>query len=334
MQTTEQSTGKRILNWIGYRFTHGSMNFSLGIALVVVSIILTILSNVFLTVTNFTNILVNCSIAAILAAGATVAMLLGGMDISQYSLVALVGMVAAKLMEQGKYPLWLAGFVIPLLVAIACGTFNGILVGYVRIIPVITTMGMMQVYRGICYIICNAQTCMITNNSFRFIGRYYIFGLIPVSVLIMVLVYLVTGYMLKYTSFGRKVFSVGGNKQASHLSGIDTRRTIAMGMLWSSLCAGVAALVYAARLGAASPTAGEGSEMTVMASVILGGISLSGGKGKLSGTILGVLLIALIENGLTLMLVQSFYKTIVNGAILIIAVTIDLVRTNVYKKSS
>ena len=332
MQATKKSGG--VLSWFANGFRNGSMNFSLTIALVVVSVALAILSPVFLSLNNFTNILVNSAIAAILAAGATVAMLLGGMDISQYSVLALVGMVAARLMYFTDLPLILAGFIIPLLVAIACGVINGVLVGYVHIVPVITTMGMMQVYRGITYIICNAQTCMITNKAFRVMGRYYIFDVIPVSVLIMVGVYLVTGYMLKYTSFGRKVFSVGGNKQASHLSGIDTKRVIAMGMLWSALCAGVAGLVYAARLGAASPTAGEGSEMTVMASVILGGISLTGGKGKLSGTILGCLLIALIQNGLTLLAVQSFYQLIVNGAILIIAVTIDLLRTNVYKKAS
>lgn len=316
------------------RVANGGTSLSLVITLVIICAFWTIVTknHVFFTVKNFTNILVNTSITAIMAAGATIAMLLGGMDISQYAVATLASVTSAMLLQSGIH--WAVAMLASLAVAAVAGTLNGFLVAHMKISAVVTTMGTMQIFRGIAYIITGAHTIMISDKAFLMPGRYYIFKVIPVSVLIMGAIYLIVFYVLKYTSFGRKIFSVGGNKQASYLSGINPVRVTMASMICSALCAGVAGILLCSQTGAAIPTTGVGSEMTVLAGVILGGISLQGGRGKISGTLLGVLVIGTISNGLTLCNVDAFVQMIVNGMVLIAAVLIDLLRNGTYRKAS
>lgn len=312
----------------------GSTSVSLAIALVIAAVIFTIVSpkHVFMSAKNFSNILVNCSITAIMAAGSTVAMLLGGMDISQYAVATLGSCTAAMLIEKGL-PFGIA-LLAMLIVCVACGAVNGFLVAKLKIPAVVTTMGTMQIFRGIAYIVTDARTIMIMNPAYQVVGRSYILGVIPVSILLMAFVYLVTFYVLKYTSFGRKVFAVGGNKQASYLSGISATKIQFGAMMYSAVCAGIGGFLLSSQTGAAIPSSGAGSEMSILTGVILGGISLSGGKGNISGTILGVLVVAVVKNGLTLCNVDAFVQMIVEGSILAIAVFLDLARNGAYKKSN
>ena len=277
------------------RMRGASTSFSLVIALVIICVIWTVFTkdHVFFTLRNFTNILVNSSITSIMAAGATIAMLLGGMDVSQYAVATLASVTAAMTLGAGVPTVF--AILAALAVAALAGIVNGFLVAHMKISAVVTTMGTMQMFRGVAYIITGAKTIMISDKAYLVLGRYYIGDIIPVSVLLVAAIYVIVFYVLKYTSFGRKIFSVGGNKQASYLSGIS-------------------------QTGAAIPSTGVGSEMTVLAGVILGGISLSGGKGHISGTILGVLVISTISNGLTLCNVDSFIQMIVDGFVLIAAV--------------
>ena len=309
-------------------------SFSLFLALLIAGIVFAIISpnHVFLKPRNFSNLLVNSSITSIMAAGCTVAMLLGGMDIAQYSVATLSSITAAMLMQNGT-PVALA-IIIMLLVSAACGAINGAFVAFLKIPAVVTTMGTMQIFRGIGYIVSKAKTVMISEPAYLVVGRSYIFDVIPVSIILMVVVYLITFYMLKYTSFGRKVFAVGGNKQASYLSGISAPRIQFGALMYSAITAGIAGFLLSSQTGAAIPSSGAGSEMSIMAGVILGGISLSGGKGKISGTVLGVLVIATIKNGLTLCNVNAFIQMIVEGSILIAAVVLDLVRNGAYKRAN
>ena len=313
---------------------NGGTAFSLFLALVLAGIVFAIISpnHVFLKPRNFSNLLVNSSITSIMAAGCTVAMLLGGMDIAQYSVATLSSITAAILMQNGT-PVALA-IIIMLLISAVAGAINGAFVAYLQIPAVVTTMGSMQVFRGIAYIISNAKTVMIEEPAYLVVGRSYIFNVIPVSVILMVIVYLVTFYMLKYTSFGRKVFAVGGNKQASYLSGISAPHIQFGAMMYSALCAGIAGFLLSSQTGAAIPSSGAGSEMSILSGVILGGISLSGGKGKISGTVLGVLVIATIKNGLTLCNINAFIQMIVEGSILVAAVFLDLMRNGAYKRAN
>lgn len=325
-----RDTGARLRR----RLRNAGTSFSLVIALIFICIIWTIFTknHVFFSVKNFTNILVNSSITSIMAAGATIAMLLGGMDISQYAVATLASVTSAMLLQLGV-PMGVA-ILASLFVAAIAGLINGFLVAKMKISAVVTTMGTMQIFRGVAYIITGAKTIMVSNKAFLVLGRHYIFNVIPVSVLIMIGIYLIVYYVLKYTSFGRKIFSVGGNKQASYLSGINPMRITMASMVASALCAGVAGVLLTSQTGAAIPSTGVGSEMAVLAGVILGGISLSGGKGKISGTILGVLVIATISNGLTLCNVDAFIQMIVDGFVLIAAVLLDLFRNGTYRKAS
>lgn len=313
---------------------NSSTSMSLVLALIIVCVVFTIISprHVFFSMKNVSNILVNSSITLIMAAGATIAMLLGGMDISQYATATLSSVIAALCIENGINAF--VSIAILILVAAVGGMLNASCVAFFQIPAVVTTMGTMQIFRGIAYIITNARTVMITDPVYLLVGRAYIYDVIPVSVIFMALVYIVTWYILKYTSFGRKVFAVGGNAQASYLSGISASRIRFGAMTYSAICAGLGGFLLSSQTGAAIPSSGAGSEMTVVSGVILGGISLSGGKGKISGTILGVLVIAAIKNGLTLCNVDSFVQMIIEGAILIAAVLLDLTRNGSYKKKS
>lgn len=320
----------RVKNYISSR---GS-SFSLIIALIIISAILTITTrnNIFLSVKNLSNILVNSSIMAVMAAGLTIAMILGGMDISQYAMATVVSMTAATLLEAGMN--FILVILIALLIGAACGAVNGFLVSIVKISPIITTIGTMQIFRSIAYLMRDGATIMITNKSYLATGRLYLLDIIPLSIIIMACVFIVTFYVLKYTAFGRKVYSVGGNSQASYLSGINIQLTKFGAFVYSGICAAIAGVMLSALVGAAIPSTGSGSEMTVIAAVILGGISLAGGKGKISGTILGILILSTITNGMTLLNIPSFYQMMINGIVLILAVFIDLLRNGTYRKKS
>ena len=193
-----------------------------------------------------------------------------------------------------------------------------------------------QLVHGMCeYIDRYDKTAQRLNQAgYLVVGRSYILNVIPVSILLMLVVYAITFYVLKYTSFGRKVFAVGGNPAASYLSGISAPRIQFGAMMYSAVCAGIGGFLLSSQTGAAIPSSGAGSEMSILAGVILGGISLSGGKGKISGTVLGVLVIATIKNGLTLCNVNSFIQMIVEGSILIAAVVLDLLRNGAYRRAS
>lgn len=164
------------------------------------------------------------------------------------------------------------------------------------------------------------------------LGRGRFFGVVPYIAIIAIAILIITWYILKYTAFGRKVYMVGGNEQASYLSGINSNKVKFMAFIFSSLTAGIAGFLLACQVGAALPQSGAGTEMATISAVILGGISLAGGKGKISGTILGVLILQVINNGLTLLSVNAYFQMVVSGTVLLLAVLIDIVRSGMLKK--
>ncbi|MGI6114374.1 MAG: ABC transporter permease, partial [Mahellales bacterium] len=197
--------------------------------------------------------------------------------------------------------------------------------------PIITTLGTMQIFRGIAWLI-NDTTIMIKDPFLIELGRGRLFGIIPYSAIIAAVVVLIAYYILKYTSFGRKVYMVGGNEHASYLSGIDSRKVKYGAFVISALTAALAGFLLSCQVGAALPQAGAGTEMATISAVILGGISLAGGKGKITGTILGIMILSTINNGLTLLSVNAYYQMVVSGSVLILAVLIDVIRSGALKK--
>jgi ribose transport system permease protein len=311
------------------RITDLGNTLSLAIALFLLCAVWTILSPYFLTVQNIMNVLMFASILAIRASGLTVSMILGGMDISQNAVGAVTGLLCILFSISGA-PWWQV-LILVVILGVLMGAVNATLVSVFKIAAIITTLGTMQIFRGTAWLIKDA-TVMVTDPVLISLGRGRMFGVVPYVTLIALVVLIVIYYLLNYTSFGRKVYMVGGNERASYLSGINANRVKFVSFVISGLTAGISGFLVACQVGAALPQSGAGSEMNTIAAVILGGISLSGGKGKMSGTILGILILQTINNGLTLLSVNAYFQMIVSGGVLLIAVMIDVVRSGALRK--
>jgi ribose/xylose/arabinose/galactoside ABC-type transport system permease subunit len=302
---------------------------SLTIALILLSTVWAILSPYFLTLQNIMNVLMFASILAIRASGLTISMILGGLDISQNSIGAVTALLAALASAAGA-PWWVVLLMV-LGLGILMGAINSTLITIFKIAPIITTLGTMQIFRGVAWLIKDA-TVMVKDPILIRLGRGRLFGVIPYIGLIAIAILGLTYYVLKFTTFGRKVYMVGGNEQASYLSGINSNRVKFMAFIISGFTAGIAGFLLACQVGAALPQSGAGTEMATISAVILGGISLAGGKGKIAGTILGVLILQIINNGLTLLSVNAYFQMVVSGAVLLLAVMIDIIRSGMLKK--
>jgi ribose transport system permease protein len=285
------------------------------------------MSPYFFTVKNILNVTMNCSILGIMAAGLFISMVIGEIDVSQYSILALSTAVMAILI-QSDMGVGLA-ITISMGVALICGAINGASVAFLRINPIITTLGTMLIYRALAYKITEAKAMGIEGDFFSAIGGRFLN--IPVSVYIMLVVYLMVYVVLKYTAYGKRVYAVGGNPQASYISGIDVRMVRFWGMVISSLAAGLAGIIFVSQVGATVPTAGNTGLMDVVTAVILGGISLSGGKGRIEGTLIGVLILAVLSNGMVLTSVQGYYQMLVKGLVILLAVYVDSLRGGGFK---
>ena len=304
------------------------MNFSLTVAIIIVGAILAFQSPFFLSIQNVLNMGLAGSVTGVMAAGLTISMVMGAFDLSQYAVATLSSVVCATLLMSGV-PIWLC-LLAALAVGLACGAFNGVMVTVFKINPIITTLGTQMIFRALCYIITSSKSLSTDNPAMNYLGRGYLLG-IPVSLWILVIVYLVLAFIVKYTSFGRSVYAVGANSNASYLAGINIRRVRIGGLMVRSTCAAVAGILAACQVGASIPSNGVGAEMEITTAVLLGGLSLAGGKGKLSGTFLGLILLTVINNGLTLLSVQSYYQMLVRGVVLVLAVLIDSLRGGGYK---
>lgn len=295
------------------------------IALVIICIVMAFVSPYYLTGGNFKSIGLYAAIIGIMGAGATVPMLMAGLDLSQHALAALATVVIAIFIQQLSLPFGVA-LLAALAVGIAGGALNGLLIAVCKMPPMIATMGTQYVIRGICYILTEAKTLLFTDEALTFIGRGSLLG-IPNSILIMVLVFLVIGYVLQKTPYGRAVYAVGSNEKASYLSGISPVRTKMIAYIICGVCSVLGGVITVSQVGAAVPSSGVGSEMEIIASVYLGGVAATGGRGTVVGTFLGVMVICCINNGLTLAGVQSYWQTMVRGIVILVAIYMDTLRT-------
>jgi len=304
-------------------FSAHASEISIGSALLIICVVLSICSPYFLQIRNFKNILSYVSIAGVMSAGLTVVMLLGCMDLSQYAVMAMIGMFIASMMKNGLNPF--LAIVIALAMGALVGAINAFTVTKMRIVPIIATIGMQLICRAIAYLSTGGIYIMVDNEVFYNIGYKEIAGL-PYLVWALLIVNFGLAFVLSNTSFGRKVFAVGGNAQACRLSGISVERMRLAGYLISGTTAGLAAVLCVAQVSAAYPTAGNGQEMDCTAAVYLGGLAVGGGKGSIIGTFIGVTLIAVLLNGMTLLSINAYYQVLLKGLVLIFAVYIDQVR--------
>ncbi|MDI3481753.1 MAG: ribose transport system permease protein [Tepidanaerobacteraceae bacterium] len=305
-------------------FSRGTMS-DIGIiaALVVLCIIMAILSPTFLTVTNLLNILQQISIISIIAVGMTFVIILGGIDLSVGSLVALTGLVMAGLMKNEGVSVWLS-IIIGLLCGCLLGLINGFNVAQIKLPPFIATLGMMSLARGAAFTISGGQPIYTLPKPFLEISGKI--GIVPIPAIIMILVFLIAGYVLKYTKLGRYTYAIGGNETASILSGINVKLYKMIVYTISGLCCAISSVLLTAKLDSAVPVAADGYELDAIAAVVIGGTSMMGGEGKLLGTFIGALIIGVVNNGLNLLTVPQGPQRMVKGAIIIIAVAIDVIR--------
>ena len=296
--------------------------FGLVLALIALVIILSLLSDRFMTQSNLLNVLRQISINAIIAAGMTVVIIGRGIDLSVGSLLALTGVVGAAL-AVGGLPAGIA-IAAALGLGLAMGVFNGAFVAYAGVAPFIVTLAGLTIFRGMALAFTDGRPISGLPPVFRTIGYGSFLGL-PVPVWIMVGFLLLTHVVLKYTALGRSIYAIGGNEEAARLSGIPVRRVLLFTFAYSGLAAALASVVLNGRLNSAQPSAGVMFELDAIAAVVVGGTSLFGGKGGVFGTLVGALIIGVINNGMNLLNVPSFYQQIVKGGVILGALLIERV---------
>ncbi|HSK69468.1 MAG TPA: ribose ABC transporter permease [Candidatus Limnocylindria bacterium] len=302
------------------------------VILVATAAVFAALSSRFFTVGNFTNILKQISHYAILAAGVYFAILLGGIDISVGSVLAFSGAMAALIISRMPASPWSAALAVlaALAIGMAAGFFNGFFIARFRLQPMIVTLATLSIFRGATLVLIGGAAVSIAGTRyagapvFNALGQATLLGgYLPVPIILMAAVFAVVYFVLNHTAFGRHMYAIGGNEEASLLSGIDVVRTKMLAYTASGLMAGIAGIIITARVASATPTAGQSYEMDAIAAVVIGGTSLRGGEGKVLYTIVGALIIGMLNNIQTLMGVDSYFQTIIKGAVILLAVLLD-----------
>lgn len=296
--------------------------YGIVLALIVLVIALSFLNKYFLTLQNIQNILLQISVNGLLAIGMTFVMLAGGIDLSVGALLAAAGIVSAGLVAGDNPAAPLVGIGVGLAVGAALGAVNGLLVAYLRVPAFVATLGMLSTARGITEVYSGGMPIPDLSDGFVVLGQGWLFGLtIPVWIYFLAVIAAVI--VTRYTRLGRYIYAVGGNVRSAVTSGINTKRVIFTTFVLSGLCAGMAGLILTARTTSGLPQAGLGYELDAIAAVVIGGTSLSGGVGSMVGSLLGALIIGVINNGLDLMGISSFYQHIIKGIIIVGAVLFD-----------
>ncbi|PFG44987.1 ribose transport system permease protein [Georgenia soli] len=274
----------------------------------------------FASTNNLLNIARSISINAILAAGMTFVIITAGIDLSVGSIMAVSGVVSVlTAMAGAPSPVAILAGVLAGAVA---GLLNGLFIAYMALAAFIVTLASMTFLRGLAYTMTGGQPIVDNALNFRDLGNGYIAG-IPVPVIVMAIVYLVAWFILERTRYGRHVYAVGGNPEAARLAGVNVKRIITSVYVIAGLCAGLAGVIFAARVVSAQPTAGTSYELDAIAAVVLGGTSLAGGRGRIVGTLIGAVILGVLSTGLILMNVPFFTQLLIKGVVIILAVSID-----------
>lgn len=290
------------------------------IGLFVLCIAISILTPRFLSVSNITNVLTQVSVNAIIAIGMTFVILTGGIDLSVGSTLAISGAVAAYIIKStGNVFLAILAAVV---IGVGIGIINGIVISKGKVQAFIVTLASMTIFRGMTYVFTNGNPISGLVGSFNSIGNAKV-GVLPLPVIITVATVAIAYYVLTQTRFGRYLYALGGNEDSARLSGINTDKIKILVYVVSGIAAALSGVIITSRIGSASPNAGSGFELDAIAAVVIGGTSLAGGEGSVMGTIIGALIIGVLNNGLNLLNVSPFYQLIVKGIVILIAVLLD-----------
>lgn len=301
------------------------------ISLIIVIAITTIFSDVFLTKKNILNVINQAITTGIMGVGVTFIIGSGNIDISSGATACLAGLISANICaKHGVHPF--TAIIIALLIGFAIGVLNGFLVAYIGLVPFIATMGTMNILKGISLMYSKSLTVHSIPDLYLMWGGSKVFGTIPTGIIITLILYLLGYLILSKTVFGHRVFAVGGNEEAARLAGIDVKRTVMLTYVLAGLCYAIAGIVLTGRVGAAYPTAAEGAELDVIAGVVIGGTAMSGGRGSHVGTWIGILLVAFINNAINILGISAYATKFVQGTVIIVAVTAEIVRSKMKSK--
>ena len=297
------------------------------VAMFLVAFVVALTTDRFLDSGNLSNLILQVSIVAIIAIGSTFVILTGGIDLSPGSAIALMTMVFAILAKNWGLPLALAVLVV-LALGLALGLINGLLTAYLRIPSFITTLATLSAFRGVAFMFNNGSPIFSVSPNIEalFYGRLFS---IPLPLFYVIMLYAGAYWFLRYTRLGRALYAVGGNPSAARLSGIDVRRTQLFAFLVAGLTAAIAAVLMTARLNSGSPNYGVGMELSAIAAAVIGGASLAGGRGHIVNTVIGAMTIVIVQNALNLNAVPTSAQNVIIGAIIVLAVGIDMWRAEI-----
>jgi inositol transport system permease protein len=284
-------------------------------------IILSLSIRSFLTPRNILNVLRQISMNTILACGMTFVIISSGIDLSVASTVSLAGVVACLFAHPGEYPL-IVSIVAVIVLGLVIGGINGIIISHTGVPAFIVTLGTQQIVRGIAFIITNGSSVINLSPGYKFIGQGVWLG-IPFPIYILAIIFVISYIILHKTKFGRYVYAVGGNDQAANVSGIDVKRIKVLVYIVASILAALVGVILSSRTNSANPNAGMSYELDAIAAVVIGGTSMSGGKGLMLGTVVGALIIGILNNGLDLIQVSSYLQQVIKGIVIIGAVMLD-----------
>ena len=297
------------------------------VALVVVAAAVALTTARFLEGGNLSNLVLQVSIIAIVAIGSSFVIFTGGIDLSPGSMIALLTMVFALTVKMGGFPL-AVGVLVVLVLGTGLGLLNGLLTAYLRIPSFITTLAALSAFRGIAFMFNNGSPIFSVSPDLERIFYGTLVG-IPMPLFYVVVLYAAAFWFLRNTAAGRAVYAVGGSSSAARLSGINVRRVQLLAFLVAGLSAAIGSVLMAARLNSGSPNYGVGMELSAIAAAVIGGASLSGGRGNIVNTVLGALTIVIVQNGLNLNAVPTSAQNVVVGAIIVLAVGIDMWRAEI-----
>jgi inositol transport system permease protein len=296
--------------------------FGMLIILIALIIVMSLLAPTFLTSGNLINIVRQMSVVGIVAIGVTMIIITTGIDLSSGSVIALVSVVVASMSHAGSgYPLAVA-LIVGLGLGLLTGIINGAIISKGKIAPFIVTLGMMTIARGAALLYTKGKPIGNLSDGFKVIGQGSLFG-IPIPILIFLFVGFISYIMLNKTKFGKYVYAIGGNEQAAVIAGVNVDKFKIMIYGFAGLLTAIGGIILTSRIASGQPTAGVMYELDAIAAAVIGGTSLSGGIGTIGGTIIGALIIGVMNNGLDLLNVSSYWQQILKGTIIVVAVLID-----------
>ena len=295
-------------------------NYIIVLAIVLECAVFALLAPSFLSFDNLVNVALSLAVIGILSVGMTFIILTGGIDLSIGSVVALAGVCAA--MTTVKTDSVLLGFAAAIAVGLLFGVFNGTFVAYFKVPSFVVTLAVLTIARGLAFILAEGRSIGNLSENFAWLGKTALLG-IPLSVLLMLATFVLGWFLLGYTTFGRYIYAVGGNAEASFLAGVNVRGVTFWVYVFNGLLVGIAAIVLASRLGAGVPNSGLQYELDVIAAVVVGGTSLAGGRGSVITTLLGAIFIGVLNNGLNLRGTDPYLQKIWLGAVILVAVLFD-----------